>query len=40
MFAAAALIIDTLRTFFLVVLSILGPIAFAFSVWDLSLIHI
>ena len=33
-FAAAALIIDTLRTFFLVVLSILGPIAFAFSVWD------
>ena len=34
MFAAAALIIDTLRTFFLVVLSILGPIAFAFSVWD------
>ena len=34
MFAAAALIIDTLRTFFLVVLSILGPVAFAFSVWD------
>ena len=34
MFAAAALIIDTLRTFFLVVLSILGPIAFAFAVWD------
>lgn len=34
MFAAAALVIDTLRTFFLVVLAILGPIAFAFSVWD------
>ena len=33
-FFAAALIIDTLRTFFLVVLSILGPVAFAFSVWD------
>ena len=25
---------DTLRTFFLVVLAILGPIAFALSVWD------
>ncbi len=34
MFQAAALVIDTLRTFFLVVLSILGPIAFAISVWD------
>lgn len=34
MFAAAALLIDTLRTFFLVVLSILGPIVFALSVWD------
>ena len=34
MFAAAALVIDTVRTFFLVVLSILGPIAFAISVWD------
>ena len=33
-FHAAALLIDTLRTFFLVVLSILGPLAFAFSVWD------
>ena len=32
--AAASLLIDTVRTFFLVVLSILGPIAFAFSVWD------
>ncbi len=29
-FFAAALIIDTLRTFFLVVLSILGPVVFAF----------
>ncbi len=34
MFAAAALVIDTLRTFFLVVLAILGPIAFAISVWE------
>ena len=34
MFQAAALLIDTLRTFFLVVLSILGPISFAISVWD------
>jgi len=34
LFQAAALVIDTLRTFFLVVLSILGPIAFALSVWD------
>ena len=34
LFAAAALVIDTLRTFFLVVLSILGPVAFAISVWD------
>ena len=33
-FASAALLIDTLRTFFLIVLSILGPIAFAISVWD------
>lgn len=31
---AAALTIDTVRTFYLVVLSILGPIAFAFSVYD------
>ena len=29
MFQAAALVIDTIRTFFLVVLAILGPIAFA-----------
>lgn len=34
LFAASALLIDTLRTFFLIVLSILGPIAFAISVWD------
>ena len=34
MFQAAALVIDTLRTFFIVVLSRLGPISFAISVWD------
>ncbi|WP_297411270.1 conjugative transposon protein TraJ [uncultured Alistipes sp.] len=34
LFEAAALVIDTIRTFFLVVLSILGPVAFALSVWD------
>lgn len=34
LFNAAALIIDTIRTFFLVVLAILGPIAFGISVWD------
>ena len=34
MFQAAALVIDTIRTFFLVVLAILGPISFALSVWD------
>jgi conjugative transposon TraJ protein len=34
MFQAAALVIDTIRTFFLIVLAILGPIAFAISVWD------
>ncbi len=33
-FQSASLIIDTIRTFFLIVLSILGPIAFAISVWD------
>lgn len=33
-FQAAALVIDTLRTFFLIVLSILGPLVFAISVWD------
>lgn len=34
LFQAAALVIDTIRTFFLVVLAILGPIAFAISVYD------
>lgn len=33
MFNAAALVVDTLRTFFLIVLSILGPISFAISCW-------
>ena len=33
-FAAAAVVIDALRTFYLVVLSILGPLAFAISCWD------
>ena len=33
-FQASALIIDTIRTFFLIVLSILGPIAFAISIWS------
>ena len=34
MFNAAALVIDTLRTFFLIVLSILGPISFALACWE------
>ncbi|MGV3766793.1 MAG: conjugative transposon protein TraJ [Chitinophagaceae bacterium] len=34
LFQATALVINTIRTFFLIVLSILGPIAFALSVWD------
>lgn len=34
MYQAASLIIDTLRTFFLIVLSILGPIVFAIGMWD------
>lgn len=34
LFEAAALVIDTIRTFFLIVLAIFGPIAFAVSVWD------
>jgi conjugative transposon TraJ protein len=34
LFQAASLVIDTIRTFFLIVLAILGPIAFAISVWD------
>lgn len=33
-FETASLVIDTIRTFYLVVLSILGPIAFAISVFD------
>ena len=34
LFQAASLTIDTIRTFFLIVMAILGPIAFAISVWD------
>jgi len=34
LFQAAALVIDTIRTFFLIVLAILGPVAFAISVYD------
>lgn len=34
LFQAAALVIDIIRTFFLIVLAILGPLAFAISVWD------
>lgn len=34
LFQASALVIDTIRTFFLIVLSILGPISFAISIWD------
>jgi len=34
LFQAAALVIDTIRTFYLIVLAILGPIAFAISVYD------
>ncbi len=34
LFQATALVIDVLRTFFLIVLSILGPLCFAISVWD------
>jgi conjugative transposon TraJ protein len=34
LFNAAALIIDVIRTFFLIVLSILGPIAFGIAVYD------
>lgn len=34
LFSAAALIVDVIRTFFLIVLAILGPIAFAISVFD------
>ena len=34
LFGAAALVIDTLRTFYLVILTILGPIAFAIGIDD------
>lgn len=34
LFNAASLVVDTIRTFFLIVLSVLGPIAFAVSVFD------
>lgn len=34
LFNAAGLTVDTLRTFFLVVLSILGPLSFALSIYD------
>ena len=34
LFQSAGLVIDTIRTFFLIVLSILGPISFALSCWD------
>ena len=33
-FQGASLIVDTIRTFFLVVLTVLGPQAFAISVFD------
>jgi conjugative transposon TraJ protein len=33
-FQASSLIIDTIRTFFLIVLTILGPLSFALSVYD------
>ncbi len=34
LFNAAGLTVDTLRTFFLIVLSILGPLSFALSIYD------
>ena len=34
LFHASGLIIDTLRTFILIVLSILGPVVFGIAVWD------
>lgn len=34
LFQVASLILDTIRTFFLIVLSILGPLAFALSVYE------
>lgn len=34
LFKAASLVIDTVRTFFLIVLAILGPVVFALSIFD------
>jgi len=34
LFQSVSLVLDTLRTFFLIVLSILGPLSFAISVYD------
>ncbi len=34
LYQAAGLTIDTIRTYFLIVLSILGPIVFAIGIWD------
>ena len=34
LFMAAALVLDTVRTFYLIVLAILGPIAFGIAVYD------
>lgn len=34
LFQAASLVIDTIRTFYLIVLAILGPVSFAISVYD------
>lgn len=34
LFMGASLVIDTMRTFFLIVLSILGPLSFGISVWS------
>ncbi len=34
LFMGASLVIDTLRTFFLIVLSILGPLSFGISIWS------
>lgn len=39
LFQSVSLVLDTLRTFFLIVLSILGPLSFAISVYDGFLIR-
>lgn len=39
LFQAAALVIDTIRTFFLIVLSILGPIAFCDKLYGMDFNH-